>query len=252
MVFANKYAAAYDILYRDKDYQKESDFIESIFKKLNLAPKTILDLGCGTASHAFFLARRGYEVVGVDKSAQMLKIAKEKAKKAGVSIDFIQQDITKLNLRKKFDAAIAMFAVIGYQTSDCALTKAFKAAHQHLIPGGTFIFDCWHGPAVLADKPRECSKRIFTADREEIIRSTIPKLDISKHIVKVNFKVQKLRAGKVIEETKESHLMRFLFPDEIVCFLKKAGFKTIKFHPFLNLDKAVSEKDWNITVVARA
>ncbi|MEI8349046.1 MAG: methyltransferase domain-containing protein [Candidatus Omnitrophota bacterium] len=252
MVFASEYALVYDTLYRDKDYKKESEFIENIFRKLKLTPKTILDLGCGTASHAISLARRGYEVVGVDKSAQMLKIAKEKAKKARVSIEFIKEDITKLNLQKKFDAIVAMFAVVGYQATDSALKKTFDTAHKHLVPGGIFIFDCWYGPAVLTDKPRECIKEIVTANGEKIVRFTTPEFEILRNIVKVNFKVQRFKGAKIIAETKESHLMRFLFADEIVHFLKRAGFKSVQLHPFLNLDKAISEEDRNVTVVARA
>jgi SAM-dependent methyltransferase len=79
-VFGSAYSSAYDALYRDKDYQSECDLIERVFREYGTRPvHTILDLGCGTGNHAIPLAQRGYEVVGVDRSADMLEIAREKA-----------------------------------------------------------------------------------------------------------------------------------------------------------------------------
>jgi len=61
------YASAYDFLYQDKDYEKECDFIESIFVRYSGNVKRVLDLGCGTGGHALILVRRGYHIVGVDR-----------------------------------------------------------------------------------------------------------------------------------------------------------------------------------------
>ena len=79
-VFGSDYASAYDALYHDKDYERECDFLEAIFRKYSKKVKTILDLGCGTAGHALILARRGYEVVGVDRSVTMLDYSPKESK----------------------------------------------------------------------------------------------------------------------------------------------------------------------------
>ena len=76
--------------------------------------KTILDMGCGTGGHALLLAERGYGVTGIDMSESMLSIAKEKARKANISVDLFEGDIREFNTAKKFDAIISMFAVMGY------------------------------------------------------------------------------------------------------------------------------------------
>lgn len=250
MVFNKEYAGAYDVLYQDKNYEKECDFIEALFKKYNYQPKTILDLGCGTGGHALMLARRGYKVTGVDRSASMLAIAQKKTEKEGLEIEFIEGDITGISLKRKFDAVISMFAVMSYQATNSALASVCKLAKESLVPGGIFMFDCWHGPAVLSDRPTPRIKEINSKNGEKIIRFTTPEIDVANHIVKVNFRVWKVK-DNLIEESFESHSMRFLFPQEICYFLEVAGFKKVDFYPFLELNSGLSENDWNMMVVGR-
>lgn len=250
-VFGKEYAAVYNYLYRDKNYMEECDFIEKVFKRSGIKVKSILDLGCGTGGHALVLARRGYNVVGVDRSKEMLKIAKNKAKNANLDIEFIEGDITNINLNRKFDAVISMFAVMSYQTTNSAIENVCKTAKKHLFAGGIFLFDCWFGPAVLVEKPCVRVKEINLNKNEKIIRFTEPVLDILNHTVETRFKVLRIRNSCVVNETNESHLMRFLFPQEIKYFLEIAGFKKIEFCPFLKLGKSLTEHDWNMTVIAK-
>ncbi|MDI3545095.1 MAG: hypothetical protein PWQ96_2396 [Clostridia bacterium] len=249
-VFKKEYALVYDYLYQDKDYEKECDFLEAIFKKYQLHPKSILDLGCGTGGHALILAKRGYQVTGVDRSSEMLAIAKEKAKNFGCKIDFYEKSIQELSINKKFEVVIAMFAVMSYQTNNNDLFLACKTAKQHLKQGGIFIFDAWNGLAVLTDPPTQRIKEVNNGD-ERIIRITNPNVNFLSHTVDINFKVLKLYKDKVIFETEETHKMRFLFPQEIKYFLEVAGFSDIQFCPFLKPEEPLTEKDWNMTVIAK-
>jgi len=70
-----KYASYYNLLYRDKDYDGEVEFLEKLLQKHRPGARSILDLGCGSGTHASLLARRGYEVHGVDISQDMLDLA---------------------------------------------------------------------------------------------------------------------------------------------------------------------------------
>jgi len=250
-VFRKQYAEAYDYLYQNKNYEKECDFIEKVFKKFTKRVKTILDLGCGTGGHALILTQRGYQAVGVDRSKEMLDIAKRKAQEADLAIEFIEEDITNLKLRKKFDAVISMFAVMSYQTSNSALSGVCKVVREHLKGGGLFLFDCWHGPAVLVEKPGVRIKEVNLNEKEKIIRFTEPILNILNHTVETRFKVWKIKEGHLLEEINESHLMRFLFPQEVRYFLEVAGFQDVKFCPFLELEKVLAENDWNMAVIAK-
>ncbi len=251
-VFGKGYALFYDYLYQDKDYIKECDFLEAIFnKRYKKEVNTILDLGCGTGGHAIILAKRGYEVTGVDRSSDMLATAKEKAKNAYLKIEFYENSIQTLNLNRIFDAVTAMFAVMSYQTENNELATACRIAKQHLRPGGIFIFDAWNGLAVMNDPPTAKVKEIINED-ERIIRITTPKLNILSHTVDIHFKVLRLKKDSIISEVEETHKMRFLFPQEIKYFLEVAGFSGVTFCPFLELEKPLTENDWNMTVIARS
>jgi ubiquinone/menaquinone biosynthesis C-methylase UbiE len=251
MVFDKQYADAYDSLYQDKDYKKECDFIEAIFKKNKQKPKTILDLGCGTGGHALLLAKPGYEVVGIDRSEHMLKGAREKAKDQGLKIQFIKGDITNIDLKRKFDAVISMFAVMGYQITNKALHNACRTAHSHLKKNGIFIFDCWNGLAVLTEKPGIRVKEMQVSKNEKLVRFTEPVVRYLDHVVETRFKVWKMKDNSLVRETNEAHFMRFLFPQEIRYFLETAGFKNIEMCPFLDLNRELTEHDWNMCVIAR-
>lgn len=250
-VFNKEYAKAYDYLYQDKNYEKECDYIEALFSKhYSGKVKRILDLGCGTGGHALILAKRGYEIVGVDRSSEMLAIAQKRVSDAKLPVKLIKGDIINIELVEKFDAVIAMFAVMSYQTSNGALSGACKSAKEHLVPGGIFLFDCWHGSAVLAEKPQMRVKKVNVNADEKIIRFTEPVIDYFNQTVEVRFKVQKTNQGRLANEIEESHLMRYLFPKEIRYFLETAGFTEINFCPFLKAGELLTEKDWNMTVIA--
>ena len=251
-VFKKEYAFAYDYLYQDKDYEKECDFIEAVFTRFSGNLKRVLDLGCGTGGHALILTKRGYKLVGVDRSEEMLEIAKSKTKDGSLSIKFINNDIVNIDLQEKFDAIISMFAVMSYQTTNSALAGVCRVAKEHLARDGIFLFDCWNGHAVLTEKPTVRIKEVRLNNKEKIVRFTEPILDILNHTVETNFKVWKINDGYLVSETNELHLMRFLFPQEVKYFLEVAGFKEIEFCPFLELDKPLTEKNWNMAVIARA
>src|SRR4030042_1243417 len=142
----NKYGKDYDLLYQDKDYEEESDFIEHLFKKYSQkSVKTILDAGCGTGGHVIPLAKRGYKVTGFDASEVMIQKAKEKAE----GIPFYVMNIGNFNINEKFDACICMFAVMNYLTSNEEIQQALANVRRHLKSDSLFIFDFWNGLAVL-------------------------------------------------------------------------------------------------------
>jgi len=249
-VFAD-YAQFYDALYQDKDYEKECAYLENIFKKFSKeSVTTILDLGCGTGSHDLILAKKGYQLTGVDLSAQMVTIAKKKAAEKKLNITFLKRDIRRLKLKKRFDAVVSLFAVMGYQTKNQDVAQACQTAFSRLRPGGIFIFDVWFGPAVLTQKPRIKTKRI-RLETGLVERKTTPKLNILKQTVSVRFKTKFFQNNKLIHQDQETHEMRFFFFQELHYFLKQAGSKAIHIFPFMKLRGQPTEADWDITVIAQ-
>jgi len=249
------YAQYYDILYQDKNYQGECDFLEQIFASYAVIPiHKILDLGCGTGGHALVLRHRGYDVTGVDRSEEMLATARLKASQdSGLSTPpkFQQADIRELALGTTFDAVLAMFAVMSYLTSNANLLAGLAAARQHLVPGGLFVFDAWFGPAVLAERPSD-RYRIIKSGGARIVRFAHPETDVVRHTVNVHYRVLYLKGNQIVDEVDESHTLRFLFAQEIVHYLQEAGFEVKELCPFMRLHDDLSERDWNFTVIAEA
>src|SRR5437016_9234863 len=136
-MFGEAYARAYDVLYQDKDYEHECDLFEECFSRFGDGPiRTVLDLGCGTGGHAIPLARRGYEVVGVDRSCDMLDQARGKAKDAGLAVTFREGDARTVDIGRNFEVVVVMFAVIGYQLTNADVRALLATVRRHLHPGG--------------------------------------------------------------------------------------------------------------------
>lgn len=253
-MFGAVYADAYDLLYQDKDYDAECDLIESLFKNYGESGiKSVLDLGCGTGNHAVPLARRGYEVVGVDHSESMISIAEQKAAQLpGLnSISFHHGDIRNIDLHRQFHAVLMMFAVLGYQLENEDVLSALRTGRRHLTTGGLLIFDVWYGPAVLNQRPTQKIKVIPTQDGR-ILRVAGGELDVSRHLCAVNYHLLRLEGDRLVGETKESHLMRYFFPKELDLFLECAGFAPLRLGAFPRFHEEPGETSWNVLGVARA
>lgn len=246
------YSSFYDHLYRDKDYEAEVAFLEQVFIQYGNGPvREVLDIGCGTGNHALSLAQRGYRVTGVDRSDDMLKVARDKARASGLAVAFHPGDFRDLGLSQTFDAVISMFAVLSYQTRNACVHRALQTARRHLRPGGLFIFDAWSGPAVLVERPAARIK-VVNAGEARILRFASPSLDVVAQTVRVNYTLLRLQGREVLDEVQESHEMRFFFPQEMAYFLEQNGFGVLKMCPFMALDRELTERDWNMTVIAKA
>lgn len=249
------YAAFYDALYETKDYSRESDFVESIFAAhAKREVRSILDLGCGTGGHAFPLAARGYEVVGVDRSEAMLQAARAKMvdqAKGALQPTFVRQDIRAVDLNRKFDAVLSLFAVMSYQTTDDALLEALQSARSHLDRGGLFVFDAWFGPGVMRDPPTDREKTVETA-AGRLHRFAKSEMDLLAQTVRVNYHLFRESGGAVHDEMREVHEMRFFFPNELRLLLDQAGFRLERLCPFLDHTGTLTPDDWNFAAVAEA
>lgn len=253
-VFGSVYADTYDAIYHDKDYIAECNLIERTFQTYaDGAVRSILDLGCGTGNHAFPLAQRGYEVVGVDRSESMIARARSKVADSlhnGRST-FYQGDIRSVDLQQHFDAVLMMFAVLGYQPENAAVLSALRTARRHLSSGGLLIFDVWYGPAVLHQRPSQRVK-VIPAREGQILRVTSGELDTSRHLCTVYYHVWRLEGGRLVGETEETHSVRYFFPLELNLFLECSGFTPIRLGAFPEFDHDPDETTWNVLGVARA
>jgi SAM-dependent methyltransferase len=118
-------------------YRQWVSYVQRIWERYGRRPRRVLDLACGTGNATLELARRGYEVEGVDYAAAMIRIAREKAP----AIPFYEQDVRALSLPGCFDDIVCLFDSLNYVLEWEGLAAAMQGVACHLEPGGTFIFD---------------------------------------------------------------------------------------------------------------
>ena len=135
-------ASFYDGLNPDVDYGKWADFIEDIIKKHGeIETKIVLDLACGTGSMSVELAKKGYDVIGVDLSAEMLMEAQQKAYEQGQNILFLNQNMCEIDLYGTVDACVCCLDSLNYLTDKEQLKKSLLLVNNFMNDGGLFIFD---------------------------------------------------------------------------------------------------------------
>lgn len=219
------YSRYYDLLYADKDYKAEVDYIlDLIWEHTAKKPESILDMGCGTGKHAAFLAQEEIIVQGIDLSEKMIAIAKQNKSDY---LGFKQADVRTFRMEHVFDVVISLFHVASYQTQNSDFENFLKTAWEHLKPSGLFIFDFWYGSAVLTDKPETRIKRLEN-EKFKITRLAEPKMDYSRNIVEVNYEIQiQEKSSYITEIISEQHTMRYWFLPEILYFAQKIGFKVL-------------------------
>lgn len=140
--YAGAPAAFYDLDHHWRDYASQARLVRA----LALPPRArILDVCCGSGSHAVLLARRGFRVTGVDESDSLLAQARSKSSGAGSRISFVKQDVFALGRRPDFSARFDAAILLGWTLSIAAIYRRFprilKGVANALKPGGLFVFD---------------------------------------------------------------------------------------------------------------
>lgn len=137
-------APFYDIFNGEIDYVKWADFVEENFRRFAARPvHSVLDLGCGTGTMLLELARRGYDMTGVDGSPEMLAVARDRTDEAGKSEEVLLlcQDLAEFELYGTVDAVVCCLDTLNHITDTEALSRCLHWVHNYLEPNGIFLFD---------------------------------------------------------------------------------------------------------------
>lgn len=233
--FGSSYARQYDGFNRSKDYAAEVDYLDRLICQFFDRPRSLLDLGCGTGGHAVHFAKKGYSVHGVDRSAEMIAQADQRAastdKKGGVT--YHVGNIQELNLGQRFDVITSLFHVVSYLTSNAELNALMQVVRLHLNRGGVFLFDCWYGPAVLTQHPEVRVKRVGIEGRE-VTRIAEPILNANANTVDVRYEIiVSGQEGSSCQVFRETHKMRYFFRPEIDLFLSGHGLSCLRCEEWL-------------------
>lgn len=246
--FAKYYDAIYGALV---DYPGGCDFLESVFRKfLATKPSSILDLGCGTGTHALLLARRGYSVTGLDRSAAQLRVARAKAAKTRLPVRFLRGDMARFNLHSRFDAAISMFGGFGYMLTDRSLASHFASVRRHLRPGGVYAFEFWHRPGA---RDRYTSW-VHKPKQPEIIRLDVSHVDRGRSRMTMDMRFFVLDRGALVDRFTEVHTVRLYTVPEMRALLARSRFRLLAAYSGTPLKQGfdrVRRDTFRVTTVAR-
>lgn len=239
------YSRYYDLLYRDKDYNKEASYIIEALNRNGIRQGDILEYGSGTGKHGGLLARHGYCVHGIEQSAEMVALAHQ-----GDGFTCQQGDICNVSMGRTYDAVLSLFHVVSYLTTNVSLQSLFHRAASHLAKGGVFIFDFWYSPAVLSQRPTVRVKRIIDT-KVEITRIAEPSVHVNENRVDVCYTifVRDLLTGEVQVLT-ENHPMRHFSLLELDHLAQVSGFERVHAEEF-STGKYPGEDTWGVCVTLR-
>jgi len=243
----NTYALYYDLLYQDKNYTEEVEYVTSLIKKASPTTKTLLDVGCGTGSHLAGFKKNNFDVTGIDLSEKMLRIAKKK----NPDILFFEANAQHFYLNKQYDVVISLFHVASYQVSNRAFLAYLQSIYAHLRPGGLFIFDFWYGTAVLQDPPVVRIKRMENI-HHECFRIAEPTMMTDTNQVKIDFEIWiRNKDTKEVNTIHEQHDMRYFFLPELDFFISQAGFTSYNVKTWMSFEDGIAPNSWYGTAVVR-
>ena len=136
------FARIYDSLMRDVDYDAWAQRLQELLQERGVQKGArVCECACGTGSLTLRLAKSGLRMTGVDLSGDMLEIAMDKCRSAGMMVPFVKQDMRMLSLPRRSDALLCTCDGVNYLLTESDLCAFFRAAHASLKPGGAFVFD---------------------------------------------------------------------------------------------------------------
>lgn len=234
------YGAYYDLLYKDKDYEAEVDYVDQLLQRVGMTGNHLLELGSGSGKHGALFAQRGYRIHGIERSEDLIRLSQPVE---GFSCE--QGDIRDFNLGKTFDAVLALFHVMSYQVENRDVEAVFKQVERHLKPGGIFVCDIWYSPAVLKQGPEVRLKRV-TGNGLDISRIAEPFNVPNENRVDVNYTLfVHDTADNRCDVLKETHAMRHFSLPELDLWAAGNGFERIVAEEFLS-GKNPGEDTWGV------
>ena len=219
----------YDLLYRDKDYAQETNYVLDLLERLKFKGRDTLEFGSGTGQHGRLLAKRGLHILGVELSPTMLARSKNVP-----GFTAVQGDARSFQAHRRFDLVLSLFHVASYQTSDVDIQAFFTNAANHLEMDGLFIFDCWFSPAVNSQRPETRVKRMVD-ESIEVVRIAESSELVAQNLVEVHYTVfVRDLASRVIQTFTELHTMRHFSIPELDRIAASAGFTRVLAEGFLS------------------
>lgn len=211
-----------------RDFSQEIKFLLQEMPLVDF--QKVLDIGCGTGEHLDVLRKNGYDVLGVDSSQDMIKVAKERFP----HLRIIQDDMLQLTVTGTFDAVISLFGTLNYLLDDLTMKKALRGVYHRLKKGGKFILEVWNAAPVRIIKKKKLSNVSSIIYKGQVVHRNrgflLTKKD-AKTLVQVDYLYQ--IDDQTVDDT---HHMRAFSLAEIQDLLLETGFNNHVIYGDYNRD----------------
>ncbi len=242
------FAEVYDQFMDNVPYREWADFLQEILQKEGINDGLVLDLGCGTGSMTEELAGRGYDMIGVDNSEDMLEIAMEKRQESGHDILYLLQDMQEFELYGTVRAVVSVCDSVNYVTEKEELEQVFRLVNNYLDPGGIFVFDFnteYKYREVLGD-------RTIAENREDssFIWDNYYYEEEHMNEYELTLFIQEADQKELYHKYQETHFQRAYTLEEIGELLERSGLRFVAAYEDYTKD-APGKGSERICVVAR-
>lgn len=240
------FARVYDTFMDNIPYEEWCEYLTGLLREYKVDEGLVLDLGCGTGSMTELLAEKGYDMIGVDNSEEMLEVAMEKRVESGYDILYLLQDMREFELYGTVRAVVSICDSINYITEPEELLDVFRLVNNYLDPGGVFIFDFNTlykyqevlGDRTIAENREECS---FIWDNYYYEDERINEYELSLFIREEN---------DLYRKYEETHYQRAYTPEEMAGLVRRSGLEFVAMYDAFTRE-APSDTSERIYIIAR-
>lgn len=242
----SSFARVYDLFMDNVPYEEWAEYIRSILKEYDICDGLLLDLGCGTGKMTRLLAKAGYDMIGVDNSADMLEIAREEEYENADRILYLLQDMRSFELYGTVRAIVSICDSVNYILEEDDLREVFRLVNNYLDPAGIFVFDMntvykyreMLGETTISENRAEGS---FIWDNYYDEESSINEYDLTLFI---------REDGDLYRKYEETHYQRAYELDTVKRLLTEAGMEFVTAYDAFTREP-IKEDSERIYIIAR-
>ncbi len=259
------FASVYDLFMDNVPYEEWADYIQSLLKKYHVDKGLMLELGCGTGSMVREMAARGYDMIGIDSSEEMLQIAREKGADKTDAL-YLCQDMREFELFGTVSTVISVCDSMNYILSEEDLLQVFRLVNNYLDPKGLFIFDLdteyayreilgdntiaenrddgsfiWENNYYEEEMVNEINLTLFIPQKDE---------DHKQYNTQEGINSEENAASSLYRKSEETHYRKAYHLDTVKRLIEEAGMEWVAVYDALTENKPKKDSE-RVYIIAR-
>ncbi len=243
MILYTAFAQVYDGLMKEVNYFAWADFYSKMMEYYGIRGGSIAECACGTGNITLPLYRKGFSITGIDISAEMLWQASQKARKEGMQIPFVRQDMRNLRLHRAMDGILCTCDGVNYLTTPKDVKAFFTSAYQALKPGGCLFFDV-STPYKLSNI---LGNNLIWEDTEQYSYLWENQFDEKTALVEMNLAIFQKNLQGLYERIDEVQTQRAHTFEELEKWLIESGFAHVALYGDMHMEvPSLKEERWHI------